>query len=122
MSKIRFEPAPGKIVAKVVGESEFLDKGRLIIAPSTRANPRTTAIIIAIYEPFMSGEHETKPFFDVGDKVIFGMHSGIEIEYGRNEKVIILREQEILTKVFADDEDLPEVGVASNGTFDDLDG
>jgi co-chaperonin GroES (HSP10) len=118
----KFKPMPGKIVVKTVGESEFLDRSKLIFAPATRANPRTTGVIIAVYEAFTIGEVETEPFLKVGDKVIFGMHSGIEIEYGR-EKVVILREQEILTIVeVEEDADIEQIGVATNKAFDDIDG
>jgi co-chaperonin GroES (HSP10) len=119
-----FEPMPGKIVAQVVGERGVYGTG-LIVKPSTVRNPRTTAIVIAIYEPFLldqKDDRETEAFVKVGDTIIFGMHSGIEIEYGA-EKVIILREQEILTKVkLRNPDDISKMGVATEGTFDDIEG
>jgi chaperonin GroES len=118
----KFRPMPGKIVVRTVGDSEFLDKSKLIFAPATRTNPRTTGVIIAVYEPFMTGDVETEAYLKVGDKVIFGMHSGIEIEYGR-EKVIILREAEILTIVeLENEEDIEQIGVAQSTTFSDIEG
>lgn len=120
IEKIKFRPMPGKIACQVVGERDTYGSG-LIIKPATRVNPRTTAKVIAVYEAFMVNEKETESFVKVGDLVIFGMHSGIEVEYGQSEKVIILREQEILCIVEADDEEISKVGVAA-GVFDDMDG
>jgi co-chaperonin GroES (HSP10) len=110
---------PGKIVAKVIGERGVYGSG-IILKPATVRNPRTTAEVIAVYEPFLVNNEETEAYVQVGDKIIFGMHSGIEIEYG-TEKVIILREQEILTKVETDD--VSDISVVSNTAgFDDLEG
>jgi co-chaperonin GroES (HSP10) len=121
MAKPKFFPMPGKIVAQVIGEREVYGKG-LILRPSTIQNPRTTAKVIAVYEPFMVNDTETESYVKVDDIVIFGMHSGIMIEYGE-EKVIILREQEILTKIVVEDEKaIEEVGVATDKTFEDIDG
>jgi co-chaperonin GroES (HSP10) len=112
--KPTFKPMPGKIVARVVGERDTYGSG-LILKPATRVNPRTTAEVVAVYEPFLldnsNPESETSSYVQVGDIIIFGLHSGIEIEYGE-EKVIILREQEILTKVIVQKpEDISRIGV-----------
>jgi co-chaperonin GroES (HSP10) len=109
-----FKPMPGKIVAKVVGERDTYGKGLILKSP-TRVNPRTTAEVVAVYEPFLldnaNPDSETSSYVQVGDIVVFGLHSGIEIEYG-DEKVIILREQEILTKVVVQKpEDIARIGV-----------
>lgn len=121
--KIKWLPAPGKIAVKLVGESEFVGETKLILAPPTRYNPRTTGIVVAVYEGFKNdADKDVEPWFDIGDKVIFGQHSGIEVEYGRNEKVIILREAEILVKVeLENEEDIEKLGVAGTA-FDDLEG
>jgi co-chaperonin GroES (HSP10) len=120
-SKPKFFPMPGKIVAQVIGEREVYGAGLILRSPTVN-NPRTTAKVIAVYEPFMVNDTETESYVKVDDIVIFGMHSGIMIEYGL-EKVIILREQEILTIIKVEDEEaVEEIGVAREGTFDDIDG
>lgn len=119
--RAKFRPMPGKIVCKVIGERDTYGAG-LILKPATRINPRTTAEVLFVYEPFLldpANDKETESYVKVGDKVIFGLHSGIEVEYG-NEKVIILREQEILCIVEASDDTIAVTGVAG-GAFDDLD-
>lgn len=112
--KVKFRPMPGKIVCQVVGERDTYGSG-LILKPATRVNPRTTAKIIAVYEPFLlnpaDDNSETESYLKAGDTVIFGLHSGIEVEYGQ-EKVIILREQEILCIVEAPDDVIASTGVA----------
>jgi co-chaperonin GroES (HSP10) len=123
---VKWEPMPGKIICKVVGETSTFGNRGIIFKPVTHKQLRTTAEVIAVYEPFLldnaNKESETSAYVEVGDIVIFGMHSGIEIEYGA-DKVIILREQEILTKVkLAVAEDISKIGVASEGSFDDVEG
>lgn len=119
--KVKFRPMPGKIVCQVVGETGTYGSG-LILKPATRVNPRTTAKIVAVYEPFLldpsNEDSQTESYLKVDDIVIFGLHSGIEVEYG-SEKVIILREQEILCIVEASAEAIAQTGVAP-GAFDDL--
>lgn len=118
-----FEPMPGKVVVQEIKASEFLvDRdGVQIFAAGTGQRPRTTGVVIAVPAPWRQGEGEPEleSFLQPGDHVIFGPHSGVEVEYGR-KKVIILREIEVLTKVsVAQESDLQEVGVATKD-FDDL--
>lgn len=120
-----FEPMPGKVVVQEIKASEFLvddpKSGVQIFAPSVGPQRRTTGVVVAVSEPWQQGEGEPmlETFLKVGDNVIFGPHSGVEVEYGR-KKVIILREIEILTKVRVEKEsDLQGVGVAA-GANDDL--
>lgn len=118
LNKIKFRPMPGKIACQIVGERDTYGGG-LLIKPPTQRNPRTTAKVIAVYEPFLVNETETESYVKVGDIVIFGQHGGIAVEYGSAEPVIILREQEILCIVEADEDTLASTGVAP-GKFDDL--
>jgi co-chaperonin GroES (HSP10) len=120
-SKVVWDPMPGKIVAKAVEEQSTFRTGGIIIKPATVSQPRTTARVVAVYEPFLDvhDTEETKPFVDVGDLIIFGRHSGIELEFG-SERVICLKESEILTKVkLSNPEDASKIGVVS-GKFDHL--
>lgn len=118
-----FEPMPGKVVVEAIKASQFLVNrgGVQIFASEVGGRPRTTGVVLAVPAPWRQGEGEPEleSFLQPGDHVIFGQHSGVEVEYGR-KKVIILREIEVLTKVKAvEPEDLKEIGVASQG-FDDL--
>lgn len=121
LGKITWMPMPGKVAVRVVGERETFDRAGLIIRPVTNRRPRTTAVVIAVYEPFTDygDAQESVPFVEVGDTVVFGMHAGVEVEFG-GEQIIILREQEILTKVKVESpEDLADVAV-SPGAHADL--
>lgn len=123
LGKIIFKPMPGKVACRVVGEREHYGRSGLIVRPVTNRRPRTTAVVIAVYEPFTDygDKEESVPFVEVGDTVVFGMHAGVEVEYG-DETVIILREQEILTKVVVESpEDAKHIGVAA-GPLDDVEG
>lgn len=120
--KVVWSPLPGKIVAQVIGESEYLinKNGVTLFAAPGAVYPRTTAKVIAVYDPYTpNGDDRLESIVQVGDIVIFGRHSGIEIQYGR-EKVIVLKEVEILTKVsVTEDVPIEEVGVAA-GAHDDV--
>jgi co-chaperonin GroES (HSP10) len=123
--EVKWEPMPGKIICRVVGDTETFGGGK-IFKPVTHRQPRTTAEVIAVYEPFLldnaNEKSETSAYVEVGDIVLFGMHSGIEIEYG-DQKVIILREQEILTKVkLVNPDDVQHIGLAAQGPLDDVEG
>lgn len=118
-----FEPMPGKVVVEAIDPSKFLidRNGVQIFAADTTVRRKTTGVVIAVSEPWQQGEGEPmlETFLKPGDHVIFGAHSGVEIEYGR-KRVIILREIEILTKVrVAQPADLESVGVAA-GINDEL--
>lgn len=118
-----FEPMPGKVVVQEIKSSEFLVNrdGVQIFSAGVGGRPRTTGVVVAVSEPWQQGEGEPmlETFLKPGDHVIFGAHSGVEVEYHR-KKVIILREIEILTKVRVKDEnDLAEIGVAA-GANDDV--
>lgn len=122
---VKWEPMPGKIVCRVIGDTETFGGGK-IFKPVTHRQPRTTAEVIAVYEPFLldnaNENSETSAYVEKGDIVIFGMHSGIEIEYG-DQKVIILREQEILTKVKLENpDDIEHVQPGVQSSFDDVEG
>lgn len=123
LGRVTWEPMPGKVVCKVVGERETYGRTGLIVRPPTAAQPRTTAEVVAVYDPFVDygDTEETKSYVEVGDIVVFGKHSGVEVTYG-DQTVIVLREQEILTKVKLESpEDVAAMGVAP-GAFDDLEG
>lgn len=120
LGKVTWLPMPGKVAVRVVGERETFDRAGLIIRPVTNRRPRTTAVVIAVYEPFMDygDKEESTPFVEVGDTVVFGIHAGVEVEFG-GEQIIILREQEILTKVKVESpEDLADVGVKASAHAD----
>ena len=103
IKQVVWKPMPGKIVVKVLGETDRSASGLLFLPPN-RDVPRTTGEVIAIYEPFTldSGEDAeySTPFVKVGDVVIFGRFTGTEITF-RDEKVIVLKEADILTIVEA---------------------
>jgi co-chaperonin GroES (HSP10) len=122
LEDIIFEPMPGKVVAEVIGDDEFFDDSRLLIRPQTIKIPRTTARVIAIYEPFLldDGVTESKPYVAVGDLIIFGVMSGTSIKLG-NKQCVVIRETEILTKFRnATKAQIDTAGVV-RGEFDDLD-
>lgn len=100
---IVFEPMPGKIVCETLADQMQTDAGLILLR-----DPNTSKIakVIAIYEPFNyhtdRPDDITEPYVAVGDYVIFGRHSGTEITVtldGVRKQAIVLKEQEILTKV-----------------------
>ncbi len=95
--RIILEPAPGKIVVR---PDEALKSDRIILTGNQTA---TIGTVTAVYDPFIKPEEadagiETEPFYAVGDRVVFGPHSGVKVQVDRIS-YIVLREQEILLKV-----------------------
>lgn len=107
MSNIRFEPAPGKLVIKRErpGANQHLTKAGLVIVTNP-VDQQETGVVHAVYEPFLHpGEaEETKPFYEVGDIVLFGRHSGVKVELGR-EIYYVMMEREILSKLHIEEEE-----------------
>jgi co-chaperonin GroES (HSP10) len=103
MELVLYKPMPGKIVVKV--RTEETRSGLILL--SDPANSRI-AEVVAIYEPFNlhldQPDQMTEAYVQVGDLVIFGRHNGIEISVGR-ERVVVLKEAEILTKIEVIDTD-----------------
>lgn len=98
--RIRFAPGPGKVAVEP-DTGEQLTSSGIWLPGSERA---TIGTIIATYEPFFyPGEEEvTTAFYKIGDRVIFGKHSGVEVQYEK-KKAIVLKEVEILTKVIEEE-------------------
>ncbi len=93
---------PGKVIIKVA-ENNITEDG-LYLVNSAR---QTMGKIISVYDDFIDPDTdaEVTPFLSVGDTVIFGQHSGVEVTINR-EKYIILVEREILCKItFEEKED-----------------
>ena len=115
-------PMPNKVVVKVVEDKTTWDRAGRIIKPDTIAQPRTTALVIAVYEPFVdSQDNEVGSYVQVGDYVVFGKHGGIELAFGE-EKVVVLWEKEILTKVVFNEPAAPAAAQFPTEPFDDLEG
>jgi Co-chaperonin GroES (HSP10) len=87
----QFHPMPGKIVVDLLVEDEI---GGIII-PAQYARTRVMGTVRAL-----GGDEEEGEFFDlaIGDTVLFGQNSGVEVTVDR-VRVLILRTSEILCKV-----------------------
>ena len=86
-----FHPMPGKIVVDLITEEEI---GGIII-PAQYQQQRVIGTIRALGD-----DEEEGDFYDlkVGDTVLFGRNSGVEVTVDRI-KVLVLRTSEILCKV-----------------------
>ena len=98
MSSYQLEPAPGKIV---VEPHEAMQSDRIILTELKQRGTKGT--VVAVYEPFIKPEEaeqgiETEAFFKIGDTVIYGPHSGVDLRIDRR-KLVVLKETEILMKI-----------------------
>lgn len=104
ITEVVWEPMPGKIVVEV--DKNEITRGGLILL----RDPTNSRIgrVKAIYEPFNlhldKPDEMTEAYVKVGDIVVFGRHSGVEVTVERTT-VIILKEAELLTKVRVDEID-----------------
>jgi chaperonin GroES len=98
--KTRFEPLPGKIILKAETKAtQYLTNSGLFLLQHN-SDSSNLAEVIAVYEPFIDPEDglETEANIKVGDLVLYGKHSGVRLQVGR-ETYIALRESECITKV-----------------------
>lgn len=104
---------PGRIAVAVKPFEEsksalwFSDKTKRELAGGDRP---IQGRIIAVGEADANAAPDQEFFLNVGDLVVFGKYSGVELTYGRAERVIILAESNILAKL-DDDEIVAEVKV-----------
>lgn len=96
----RIKPALGRIAVKLKTTDEVSESG-LIILPNGRQEITTVGKVVAIADPYQSGDADEDlnapqgPMHKVGDTVIFGKYSGTEVSIGR-DKYIIMRESDVL--------------------------
>lgn len=93
---INLQPGPGKIVVKP-DESDRLINGIWVV----RSARQSIGQVVAVYEDFTDPDSDAniEPWLQVGDWVIYGQHSGVDVSLGRAEKYVVLRESEVLCKV-----------------------
>lgn len=99
LSDVNLEPMPGKVIIRL--DTSDRQVGGLWLMRSAR---QSIGQIVAIYDEFDDPDTDAhvEPFLRLEDWVIFGQHSGVEVDFNR-EKYIILREAEILCRVIDPD-------------------
>jgi co-chaperonin GroES (HSP10) len=120
------EPMPGKLAVQVDTKDQITPQGLYIpegVARSIHEQRPTQGVVIAIaeddkdYDGIEEDAAElgadpdipmTKPFA-IGDRVVFGRYSGVEITYWpdrtkNKEKIIILKNEDILCRLKTSDE------------------
>lgn len=92
---MNLEPMPGKIVVKP--DSSDKQVGGIWLIRNAR---QTLGQIMAIYQEFSDPDtgSDVEPFLKVGDWVIFGNHSGVEVTINR-DKYIVMNEREVLCRI-----------------------
>lgn len=88
-----FDPMPGKIVVRLLEETEYSEH---IIVPAKYQTVRVLGQVMAVGRDEPDGD--TFYPLAVGDTVAFNSTAGIQLTIDR-EQVLILRVTEILTKV-----------------------
>lgn len=99
LSDVNLEPMPGKVIVRL--DTSDKQVGGLWLMRSAR---QSIGQIVAVYDDFDDPDTDAHvaPFLQLEDWVIFGQHSGVEVDFNR-EKYIILRESEILCRVIDPD-------------------
>lgn len=103
--RLTIEPTPGRICVRVAKQSDVTRAG-LILPPKamqgSMKNRATQGEIVAVgshTEDFTDGEGRIwKPMFSVGDTILFGQYSGIDIEVG-DQSYVLLNESDVLARV-----------------------
>jgi chaperonin GroES len=97
MSKLNLRPLDDRLVVQP-NEAEDVTAGGIVLPDSAKEKPqRGTVVAVGPGKLLDSGERGTLSVA-VGDEVIYGKYSGMEIEVNGKE-VKILRESDVLAKV-----------------------
>lgn len=99
MSTQRIVPAPGKVAVRVLPSPDMTEGGLHI--PVSARKPATMGEVIAVCPVYELDGVRMEPLWLVGAVLVFGEYSGTEVALGR-EKIIILREQDVLCEVSHD--------------------
>lgn len=92
-------PGPGKLLVQVKKAEEINRSGLWLsdkaINELQGGMRPTQGIVVACGD---DDDSQDVPFAGLGDKVVFGKYSGVEMSYGRGERVILLKQSDILAK------------------------
>lgn len=105
MKRYRVKPSLGRVVVELMPEEERTSQGLYILTPKDQNNH--AAKVVAVCDGYASAADDddlspSGPNFKVGDMVIFGKWSGIEVTLGRGlsaQKALILNESDILGRI-----------------------
>lgn len=101
------EPMPGRIAVKVKDFEEVRAKSGLYLTEGAMRQVQggekpVQGVVIALAAPDATvvddEEYDNDTALKVGDRVVFGKYSGVELARGR-ERIIILRTQDIICRI-----------------------
>ena len=114
----KWKPMPGKVVVEILPPKERTG-GKIILLETTREESNM-GTVIAVPEDAVVDGTLMQPFVAVGDIIVFGKYAGTSVVNGENrdQKLVIMREVDILTIVEAD-APITEAPAIPTGEYDD---
>ena len=95
---MRIEPLHDRVLVKRF-ETESVTKGGIILAPSAQEAP-TRGIVIAVGPGRLDETGKLQAtVLKEGDKVLFGKYSGTEVDGEDGDKILIMRESDIMGRI-----------------------
>lgn len=93
-------PLPGKVVVELAKAAETTKSGLLVLPDSAR-EPMNQGRVYATYQAATIDGQDWEPFLRVGDWVVFSRFVGMELDIPneRNSRLVVLREQDVLTVI-----------------------
>ncbi len=94
---LNLKPLGDRVVLKPIEAEETTESG--IVIPGKEKEKPQQAEILAVGPGGMVDGKEVKMEVKVGQKIIYSKYSGTEIEVSKDEKVIIVRQNDILVVI-----------------------
>ncbi|MBO6149309.1 MAG: co-chaperone GroES [Lachnospiraceae bacterium] len=94
---LNLKPLGDRVVLKPIEAEETTESG--IVIPGKEKEKPQQAEILAVGPGGMVDGKEVKMEVKVGQKIIYSKYSGTEIEVSKDEKVIIVRQNDILAVI-----------------------
>lgn len=102
MSKVKFTPAPNKLLVKV-SEAPPITKGGIHVPDAAKQRPME-GVVVAIgpedetsYAKTATGAFKVEPLWKVKDHILFGKYDGVEVRIDE-EDYLLLKDDQILGK------------------------
>lgn len=91
------KPTPGRVAVEVqTREGKY---GSLFIPVTAAPDRPTIGRVCAVCDGYNADGEDYDPIFKVGDILVFGRYTGVEIEVGR-KRIIVLRENDVLATLW----------------------
>lgn len=116
---LKIKPAAGRIAVNVENKTGFTKSGLFLPDTVGQYDRPTVGRVREVCEPYAQDGVEYEALFSPGNIVVFGKYTGTQIEIGK-DKVVIMRETDVLAVLYEDAEGTITEGDALNTKVTDF--